>query len=474
MSDAASPPGPADFVPRERVLATLQRIPDDDWRALDAAVRAAGAARDVIFYPDDRAKRYIQIALRPWIFTPTQREYFRAVYLHIEQASLRLYSLAREDAEIDRLLPLTAEERPWYERAFPGGRIPHQTLFGRIDATVDPGRPDWRDTYQVIETNLAGIGATYYSYAAGGIARDLLAPAVRRADPGLALSFADDVLSLILHQLLDHARALGLPRCRIGLMQDESTLAGPYEFPTIAGLWRNQGYTVSVVDPRALRVVGGELRAGDDAFDLLYRDPTLENLLDMERDGGDLSAVRFAFEQNRVVSGLLGEFDHKGALEVLTSERMAPLLSPEQRASFRRHLPWTRVLRDLKTADPGGRTVDLFEFVRGARERLVLKPNRDYGGAGVVLGTETTQSEWERRVAEAFATPYRTVAQAAVPTYSDLYPVVADGAVEWRPFFNIYGFSGTPRGMATLGRMARGRIINITRDGGVVGVLSTA
>jgi len=66
------------------------------------------------------------------------------------------------------------------------------------------------------------------------------------------------------------------------------------------------------------------------------------------------------------------------------------------------------------------------------------------------------------------------VVQEAVPVYSDRYPVVDGERVEHVPFYNIAGFSATPRGLATLARMARGRIINITRDGGVAGVLATA
>ncbi|MBI3273222.1 MAG: hypothetical protein HYZ53_29800 [Planctomycetes bacterium] len=472
-SEPPSPPSQLDYFPRERLQELLEGLPPAEYASLAKSVEKAGSDRSVVFYPSDTQRRLIQIALRPWILTPTQREYFRQVYLHIEDACRKLYPLSLEDPEVKRLLPLSEAERDWFDRSFPHGRVPLQTLFGRLDATVDAGRPDWRDTLRVIEVNLSGIGATYYSFAAGQIARELLAPAFQRLDPTLSFEYADDVLSLVLHQVLDHARALGLARANIGLVQDESTLAGPYEFPTIAEHYRRQGYHAQVVDPRALVVRNGELFAGDTPLDVLYRDPTLENLLEMERKGDDLTAMRFAFEKNRVVSGLVGELDHKGALEVLTSERMARHLTDEQRETFRRHLPWTRVVRPTRTKDPDGRDVDLATYTRSHRERLVLKPNRDYGGAGVTLGRETAAPEWEQRLEEALHRPFETVVQEAVEVYVERYPVLAGDRVSFEPFFNIAGFSGTRRGMATLARMARGRIVNITRDGGVAGVLAT-
>lgn len=37
-----------------------------------------------------------------------------------------------------------------------------------------------------------------------------------------------------------------------------------------------------------------------------------------------------------------------------------------------------------------GQDVDLLPFVQANRERLVLKPNDEYGGKGVVLGWDTS------------------------------------------------------------------------------------
>ena len=58
----------------------------------------------------------------------------------------------------------------------------------------------------------------------------------------------------------------------------------------------------------------------------------------------------------------------------------------------------------------------------------MLKPNRGYGGAGVVLGAALSQSEWESALAEALAAqhdPHRQwVVQAAATLPVHLFPVL--------------------------------------------------
>src|SRR5947208_4376529 len=52
---------------------------------------------------------------------------------------------------------------------------------------------------------------------------------------------------------------------------------------------------------------------------------------------------------------------------------------------------------------PTRRSSDL-EYARSHREQLVLKPNRGYGGTGVVLGLATEASEWEGLLQQAAST----------------------------------------------------------------------
>ena len=55
---------------------------------------------------------------------------------------------------------------------------------------------------------------------------------------------------------------------------------------------------------------------------------------------------------------------------------------------------WTRVMAERKT-QCRGELVDLVPYVLARRERLVLKPNDEYGGKGIVLGWTEDGPAWE-------------------------------------------------------------------------------
>ena len=73
----------------------------------------------------------------------------------------------------------------------------------------------------------------------------------------------------------------------------------------------------------------------------------------------------------------------------------------DDRRLFRRHVLWTRLLADRRTTLPHDKDGDLLEYARRNRELLVLKPNRAYGGTGVMLGPATEQAEWEQALQKA-------------------------------------------------------------------------
>ena len=98
-----------------------------------------------------------------------------------------------------------------------------------------------------------------------------------------------------------------------------------------------------------------------------------------------------------MVSSLVGDFDHKSCFEILTDPVIAEqYFGADDRRLFRRHVLWTRVVGDRRTTLPDDKEGDLLEYARRNRELLVLKPNRAYGGTGVMLGAATEEGEWEQ------------------------------------------------------------------------------
>ena len=66
-------------------------------------------------------------------------------------------------------------------------------------------------------------------------------------------------------------------------------------------------------------------------------------------------------------------------------------------------------------------------FILEHREKLVLKPNDEYGGKGIVLGWETDASSWAQAIQTALTDPY--IVQERVPIPSEPFPSMVDGHV---------------------------------------------
>jgi uncharacterized circularly permuted ATP-grasp superfamily protein len=155
----------------------------------------------------------------------------------------------------------------------------------------------------------------------------------------------------------------------------------------------------------------------------------------------------------------------KASLAVLSDEANAHLFSAEERAAIDAHVPWTRTVIERKTHFEG-REVDLVPFMRDHRERLVLKPNDDYGGAGIVLGWTVDDAEWEQALTRALAEPY--IVQERVPIPTEPYPSLAGGRVhvidrmiDTAPFVSYGAFAD---GLLT--RLSTAALLNVTAGGG--------
>ena len=186
------------------------------------------------------------------------------------------------------------------------------------------------------------------------------------------------------------------------------------------------GIEVCHADPAELALDGDEVTYQGRVIDLVYRDYAVEDLLELEGEGVDMRPMQQAFATNRVVSSIAAELDQKSCWEVLGDPVLARRhFSSEERAFFRRHLPWTRLLRPGTTTLPDGSRGDLAEYVLHAREDLVLKPNRGYGGTGVAVGPATDAAEWKRR----WLPPWPPAASAGWPSVSSRSrcPVPGDG-----------------------------------------------
>ena len=145
----------------------------------------------------------------------------------------------------------------------------------------------------------------------------------------------------------------------------------------------------------------------------------------------------------------------------------------QERLVFQRHVLWTRVLSDRATVLPDGHTGSLLEYARTNHENLVLKPNRAYGGDGVVIGPAATSAGWGAALDSALADPDdRWVVQQVATIPVREFPVLGpDGALHAEPFYTVMGFAANEEGVAVLARASQKQVVNVAQRGGLCGVL---
>jgi uncharacterized circularly permuted ATP-grasp superfamily protein len=155
----------------------------------------------------------------------------------------------------------------------------------------------------------------------------------------------------------------------------------------------------------------------------------------------------------------------KASLAVLHDERNAHLFDADEREAIDLSIPWTRVVSERKTTHDGIE-VDLLSFTAEHREELVLKPNDDYGGKGIVLGWEVDDAAWQDAIRTALREPYIVQQRIALPKES--YPSLVDGRVvfadrmvDTAPYV---AYGGNVDGCLT--RLATAALLNVTAGGG--------
>lgn len=272
----------------------------------------------------------------------------------------------------------------------------------------------------------------------------------------------------VLHGLLAAYRAWGggarAASSRIAIL-DWREVPTYSEFLLFQEYFQANGLEAVVADPRDAELVDGQLVLCGGPVDLIYKRVLISELV--ERCGRDQAVVR-AVQSGAVcmVNPFRCKILHKKAsLAVLSDERNAQLFTDAERAAIVDHIPWTRLVAE-RTTTHGGRSVDLVPFILSQRERLVLKPNDEYGGKGIVLGWNVDDAAWERAVHAALAEPYVVQERVAIP--SERFPSVVDGKVVFADRIldtNPYACDGSYV-EGCLSRLSTAALVNVTAGGG--------
>lgn len=363
-------------------------------------------------------QRPLCTVLRPRFMTPEQYRFLQSRTRVLLRAFDKAYRRAIEDADLRAQFGLLDWEEELV-RHDPGFRNPSPT--SRVDTFFVTDRGGLRLTEYNAETPASPAYNDVLTEILYGlpVMREFLRRYEVRALPAR---------HSVLHALVDAYRQWsgGREAPRVAIL-DWREVPSYSEFVLFAEYFKSQGLECIIADPREVEYRDGRLVAGDFHITLIYKRVLISELV--ERGGLDQPVVR-AVRDGAVcmVNPFRCKILHKKAsLAVLSDERNADLFTAEEREAIDAHIPWTcRV--EQRHARYHDQAIDLIPYIVEHRENLVLKPNDEYGGKGIVLGWQTSAAGWEQAIMTALSEPYIVQERVAIP--SEPFPSLVDGRLE--------------------------------------------
>ncbi|MFZ2488853.1 MAG: hypothetical protein WAZ19_12100 [Anaerolineae bacterium] len=423
----------------------------DSWAELEHGMRSGH-----LMFGD----RLLCTALRPQLVTVQEWQAASQMSASLVSAFNKAYLAMLGNPTLRAQVALTPEEEiiVGYEA---GTRMP--VPIGRLDCALIHSEEDGPPSLRLLEYNAESPAAVAYE---DGLAEVFLrTPLMQafRAQFAVRPLWARPATVQTLLQLYREWGGRSLPTVAI---VDWDNLPTLHEFILFQEYFAQQGIHSVIVNPDQLTYEGGVLRANGTPVDFIYKRILTHELL--ARYGVEHPLIyavrdRAVCMMNRFSCKLLHK---KASLAVLSDERNATLFSATEQAAIQRHIPWTRRVEE-RTTEFEGTTIDLVPFIAANQQRLVLKPNDEYGGKGVVLGWDVTSEQWQAAVADALQQP--AVVQLRVEMGHEHFPVVLpDGGfavqprlVDFDPFIFDARYAG-----GCLTRLSAGGLLNVTAGGG--------
>ncbi|MBX7104863.1 MAG: hypothetical protein K1X57_12330 [Gemmataceae bacterium] len=394
--------------------------------------------------------------LRPRFLSPDQYRFLCGAVRRIAGAFSKIYQAGIADADFRKQFRMTPAE---------------ETLISYDPGFTDPSPTSRLDSFFVSENELkfteynseTPAGAGYNDVLTDMFWGSPALAAFRRKYQVRPLPSRPHVLDALMGSFAQWQGNTSTPP-RIAIV-DWSDVPTQSEFLIFQRFFHENGLECRIVEPREIEYDGKTLRAGDYAFNLIYKRVLISELVD--RDGLDHPIIRAVRDGKCCfVNGFRCKLLFKKAsFAVLSDERNARLLSGDEQSAVDAFIPWTRVLEERKTQFHG-KAIDLVPFAMENKDRLVLKPNDDYGGHGITLGWTADAATWEAAVKHALTTPY--VVQEKVSLPREVFPgfengklMFLDRMLDTNPFVL---FSSEMD--ACLTRISTEALLNVTAGGG--------
>jgi uncharacterized circularly permuted ATP-grasp superfamily protein len=439
-----------DAVSHYHELLTEDDVAESSRRMLDE-----GLERAKLIFGGRRLSPY----LRPHFVTEEDWSRVTGICETVWGAIEKVKDAAVEDNALLDELGLTETERELV-KIDPGYKAVSPTA--RLDSFLTD------EAYSFVELNGESPAGIAYADAANDIFKAL--PVMRRFAESYHVRPLYGRAKMLDVLLKAHAEFLGrhadhAPRIAI---IDLKGMPTQKEFELFKEYFESQGYPAIICSPDELEWTGRVLRVAEFEIDIVYKRLLVNEYLPIMAES---PALLEAYRARAIcmVNSFRSKLIHKKALfAVLTDQKHAGLFTVEEREVIRAHVPWTRRVRAEKS-DYAGAEIDLLEFIAARRDRLVLKPNDDYGGHGIHIGWNTDEISWAEAMQSALADGDYLV-QERVPTAREVFPALQDdGSINFSEqlvdldpllFFGKVGSAFT--------RLSFTELANVSSGGGMV------
>jgi hypothetical protein len=401
--------------------------------------------------------------LRPFFLSPQDEDRVRPVAETIAELGERVALAALADEKLFAQFHLRPEEARLARLPGGNGRV---STASRLDAFLLP------ESLKFAEYNGESPAGAGYSETLGEVfnALPVMGQFSKRYEVH-SYPLSAKLLDALVMSYIDWGGKSKRPQIAIVDWKGVPTWS---EFEILKARFEKMGVPTVVADPRDLTFDGKKLTAHGKKIDLVYRRVLMNDIV---AKPDECAALVNAYTANAVcvANSFRCKIPHvKTFFAVLTDERNDGLFSQAERKIIADHVPWTRVVADVRTMQYG-KSVDLLAFIRAQRENLVLKPSDEYGGTGVTLGWKTSESAWDAAIQAATSSQGAEgagawIVQERIPIRREVFPyITASGDVEFRDMlvdFAPYLFRGKLAGYLT--RLSATGLANVTSGGGQV------
>lgn len=394
-------------------------------------------------------------SLRPTFMTdPFYTEVQDVVYL-IRQAILRVAAAFFTDPQILR------EELGMEEWEIELAAIPTNVI--RLAATARMDSFVTTDGFKFVEVNGEVPAGIAYTAELGKIYRQL--DIFQEFEKTFPVRFVSP-LEHTIHALLQiyHEQFDGEAEIPTFAIVDHLDVPTIHEFHLIKEYLERMGHPCEIADPRHLECKDGWIYANGKKIDILYRRLLMNEFYAMKDECGAF-LEGYKAQKTCYLNSFRTKLVHKKALfAFLTDEKYAHVLNSRQLSAISNHVPWTRKLRQQATTFRG-LPVDLVDFIRKNRGHFVIKPNDEYGGKGVVLGFQASDSEWDDAISHGLAGNY--VVQEIVDIHREPFFLRTNGSWNKVPaVIDLDPYLHGPLMGGCLTRISATNLANVTAGGG--------